>query len=147
MHHFECQKKVPFSKKEMAHLILDVENYKNFLPWIIESKVQNKQEKCFEGLLIFSYKGIQKGYTSRVIFEECEDDIYIKAIALDGPFQSLKSIWKISPDGDGQSLLNFSIDVTFSNFIYEKLFLNLFSQATEKTILAFEQQAFVLYRK
>ncbi|CAO5679015.1 MAG: Persistence and stress-resistance toxin PasT [Holosporales bacterium] len=146
MHIFKDTRDLPYSKEQIASLVLNVNAYKNFLPWIVESHILEQDQNYFTAYLAFSYSGIKKGYTSRTIINQTDTVIEIKTIAIDGPFKSLKSIWEIEEISSSASRINYSIEISFSNPLYSALFLNLFEDMVIKTMNAFKNRADDLFQ-
>lgn len=147
LNQYHQKKTLPYGMNEMFNLVKDVDSYKNFLPWIFESKTFDHHDNYFTGELTLNYKGFSKSYKSRVICERVIDECTIKTLAIDGPFKFLRSTWVIKHISEKQCELDFFVEFQFSNRLYEKLFLNIFEMTTLQTMDAFETQAQTLYKK
>ncbi|MBP9752721.1 MAG: type II toxin-antitoxin system RatA family toxin [Proteobacteria bacterium] len=146
MIHFNETRVLSFYRKNIVSLVLDVDTYKEFLPWVVASSITERGENYFTGYLEFSYMGMQKGYLSRTIVEEPSTDFtLIKTMALDGPFKSLKSLWHIKHLNDHSCHIDYSIDIAFLNPMYQTFFSKVFNDIAKQTINAFEERAQTLY--
>ncbi|KAL0591975.1 hypothetical protein ABG067_000628 [Albugo candida] len=66
-------KVVPFSADEMFDVVADVNSYKEFLPFCVESRILRKpNENVMEAMLRIGFKIFTEAYTSRVIMNRCE---------------------------------------------------------------------------
>lgn len=86
-----------FSTRENARsVILNVNDYHEFLPWCSDSRILNGNEKNFSAELAVSFSTIQNTYLSKVYWDNKEkrDQIHIE-VNNSGPFRSLKALWTI----------------------------------------------------
>ena len=66
MHH--SQKKVlNFNAKDIYSLVLDIEKYPLFLPYVSSAKILSKNENQLTARLGVNFKGFTSSYTSKVI--------------------------------------------------------------------------------
>nr|CCA25311.1 conserved hypothetical protein [Albugo laibachii Nc14] len=86
-------KVVPFSANEMFDVVADVNSYKEFLPFCVESRVLRKpNENVMEAMLRIGFKIFTEAYTSRVIMNR-PHKINIKS--LESPtFKRIESEWQ-----------------------------------------------------
>ena len=83
-------------KEQLIDLVLDIEKYPQFVPFCLDSKIYEKNEKG-DLLLIIADLTIGKGpfkdtYKSDVKFNKKDDSIYVTNI--DGPLKHLENKWK-----------------------------------------------------
>lgn len=142
MDSFYFEKEIALNRQFIATVVKNVDDYADFLPWITDSQTYDHIENCFIGRLSFCIKGFEYSYLSRVLIDETDEESIIKAMAIDGPFQSMKSVWSIKERGQNHSFVRFSIDLSWNNPAYRLLFKSIFSDIAEKTIDAFEKRAF-----
>ena len=92
-------------KKELIELVLDIEKYPKFIPYCIDSKVYQRDNKENE-ILIVADLTIGKGpfkdtYKSNVKYNKKEDVIFVKNI--DGPLKYLENKWHFKNIGKSES--------------------------------------------
>ena len=67
-------KKYNFSKQDAINVVLDINNYKDFLPWcknsIIKKKIKGANEDIIFADLQIGYKLFFDTYTSKVVFDK-----------------------------------------------------------------------------
>ena len=136
-------KKFDFPKKELINLILDINNYKDFLPWCKNSIVtydreENSKRIIFADLEI-GYKQIADTYTSEVIFDIENSQIIVKPVS--GPIKKLTNIWKFKEITEKSCEVNFYIEIELNNFILNTVFEKFFDAGFEKIFTSFENQA------
>ena len=112
-------KKFDFPKKELINLILDINNYKDFLPWCKNSIVTNDREENSKRIIFadleIGYKQIADTYTSEVIFDIENSQIIVKPVS--GPIKKLTNIWKFKEITEKSCEVNFYIEIELNNFI------------------------------
>ena len=136
-------KKFDFPKKELINLILDINNYKDFLPWcknsiITDDREENTKRIIFADLEI-GYKQIADTYTSEVIFDRENSQIIVKPVC--GPIKKLTNIWKFKEITEKSCEVNFYIEIELNNFILNTVFEKFFDAGFEKIFTSFENQA------
>lgn len=64
---------------------------------------------------------------------------------LDGPMKSLSNVWAFSPGEDGGCVIDFCVEFSFRNAIFEALAGQYLDRAFRKMVTAFENRAAKLY--
>ncbi len=68
-------KKFNYSKKDLIELVLKIDDYKNFLPWCINSKIltidKNEENLKITADLEIGFKNFREVYTSKVQVSLC----------------------------------------------------------------------------
>jgi coenzyme Q-binding protein COQ10 len=136
-------KKFDFPKKELINLILDINNYKDFLPWCKNSIVTDDREENTKRIIFadleIGYKQIADTYTSEVIFDRENSQIIVKPVS--GPIKKLTNIWKFKEITEKSCEVNFYIEIELNNFILNTVFEKFFDAGFEKIFTSFENQA------
>lgn len=66
------RKRVPFSCAEMFDVVADVNRYREFLPFCVDSRVLRRpNDNVMEAALRVGFKVFTESYTSRVIMKRC----------------------------------------------------------------------------
>ena len=135
-------KKFAFSKDEVINLILDIDKYKEFLPWCKNSYIVEKKEndlvKTISANLEIGYKQFADTYTSLVTLDKNKSEISVKH--LNGPLKKLNNIWKFKELSKKSCEVNFYIEIELDNFILNKIFEKFFNTGFEKNFLAFQDR-------
>ena len=136
-------KKFDFPKNELINLILDINNYKDFLPWCKNSIVTDDREENTKRIIFadleIGYKQIADTYTSEVIFDRENSQIIVKPVS--GPIKKLTNIWKFKEITEKSCEVNFYIEIELNNFILNTVFEKFFDAGFEKIFTSFENQA------
>ena len=85
-------------KKNLVDLVLDIDKYSSFIPYCIESKVHERNDKG-DNIFIIADLTIGKGifkdtYKSDVRYNKKDDTIYVTNI--DGPLKYLENKWNFT---------------------------------------------------
>ena len=130
-------KKFDFPKKELINLILDINNYKDFLPWCKNSIVTNDREENSKRIIFadleIGYKQIADTYTSEVIFDIENSQIIVKPVS--GPIKKLTNIWQFKEITKKSCEVNFYIEIELNNFILNTVFEKFFDAGDRKSVV------------
>lgn len=126
----------------MFDLVADVGRYGEFLPWVVAVRVRSNSATETVADLIVGFKALRERFTSRVVKER---PAQIRVDYVEGPLKHLSNDWKFRPDGEGGTLVDFCVDFTFRNRVFEAIAGQMFDTALRKMINAFEARADALY--
>lgn len=135
-------RQLPYTPEQMFDLVADVGRYGEFLPWVVAVRVRSNNATEMVADLIVGFKALRERFTSRVVKER---PFHIHVDYLEGPLKQLSNDWKFRPDGQGGTLVDFCVDFTFRNRVFEAIAGQMFDTALRRMINAFEERAAVLY--
>ena len=133
---------LPYSAEQMFDLVADVARYHEFLPWVIATRVKSDSETEMVADMLVGFKALREKFTSRVIKDRPNR---LEVIYVDGPMRDLDNVWHFRPLPDGGCELDFCVDFSFKNVMFEMLAGQYFDRAFRKMVAAFEQRADELY--
>lgn len=133
---------LPYSAEQMFDLVADVARYPEFLPWVIATRVRSNSDTEMVADMLVGFKALREKFTSRVIKERPHR---LEVIYVDGPMKDLDNIWRFIPRAEGGCELDFCVDFTFKNKMFEMLAGQYFDRAFRKMVAAFETRADELY--
>ena len=133
---------LPWSAEQMFDLVADVKRYAEFLPWVVATRVRSDGETEMVADMVVGFNALREKFTSRVnkLRPEMIDVDYV-----DGPMKELDNKWFFRPSPDGGCTIDFVVDFTFRNAVFEALAGRYLDRAFRKMVSAFEQRAAVLY--
>ena len=134
-------RQLPYSAEQMFDLVADVARYPEFLPWVVGARVRSDNEHEMIADLLVGFNALREKFTSRVLKVR---PLEIKVHYLDGPMRDLDNVWLFKPIPGGCEV-EFHIDFTFRNAVFEKLAGQYFNRAFHKMVGAFEVRAEQLY--
>ena len=142
------KKKIPCSKKNLIEMVLDIEKYPEFVPWCLDGKIHEKNDKGdtieIKADLTIGKSFFRDTYKSFVIYNKSEDSIHVTNI--DGPLKHLENEWFFRQDGDS-SEVEFNVDFELKNKILNVLMIKSFDLGLKKIADAFEKRAIQLFEK
>lgn len=133
---------LPYSCEQMFDLVADVGNYGKFLPWVVATRVRSNSDTEMIADMLVGFKALREKFTSRVEKRRPE---FLEVHYIDGPMRDLDNVWLFRPREDGGCEIDFCVDFTFKNKVFEALAGQYFDRAFRKMVSAFEQRAHDLY--
>jgi coenzyme Q-binding protein COQ10 len=131
-----------FSAEQMFDLVADVDRYPEFLPWVVATRVRTRTADELVADMLVGFKALREKFTSRV---ELSRPSMLEVHYIDGPMRDLDNIWQFHPLDDGGCEIEFSVDFSFRNKMFEMLAGQYFDRAFRKMVAAFETRAEALY--
>ena len=135
-------------KEQLIDLVLDIEKYPVFVPFCVDSKIYEKNEKD-NLLLIVADLTIGKGpfkdtYKSDVKFNRKEDSIYVTN--LEGPLKHLENNWRFKEENNITEV-SFEVDFELKNEFLNIVMTKSFQFGLNKIADAFQKRAEHLFKK
>ena len=133
---------IEIEKENLIDLVLDIDTYPDFIPYCINSKVYERNDKG-ENIFIIADLTIGKGifqdtYKSDVRYNKIDDTIYVTNI--DGPLKYLKNKWFFIKK-DNLTEVCFDVDFELKNKFLNILMTKSFKFGLEKIADAFQKRA------
>ncbi len=136
-------KKFNYSKKDLIELVLKIDDYKNFLPWCINSKIltidKNEENLKIIADLEIGFKTFREVYTSKVLYSNKTSKIEVTSVS--GNIKKLSNIWEFEIIDKRSCNVIFFIDIELKNPIINIIFNKFFNYGFEKILNSFEQRA------
>jgi coenzyme Q-binding protein COQ10 len=135
-------RRLPYSAEQMYELVADVARYGEFLPWVMATRVRSDSETEMVADMLVGFSAIREKFTSRVEKQRPDE---IRVHYVDGPLRDLDNRWRFRALGPHECEVDFCVDFTFRNVLFEKLAGQYFDRAFRKMVAAFEARAAQLY--
>jgi coenzyme Q-binding protein COQ10 len=135
-------RRLPYSAQQMFDLIADVGRYGEFLPWVIATRVRADSETEMVADMVVGFKAIRESFTSRVTKDRPRE---IAVHYVDGPLSDLDNVWTFRAVDDQTCEIDFLVEFTFRNRLFERIAGQYFDKAFRKMVEAFEARAAELY--
>lgn len=135
-------RRLPYSAQQMFDLVADVGRYGEFLPWVVATRVRSNSDTEMVADMLVGFSQLREKFTSRVIKDRPRR---IEVHYVDGPMKDLDNRWLFTPTDDGGCEIDFCVDFTFRNRVFEALAGQYFDRAFRKMVAAFETRAAALY--
>ena len=141
------KKIISCNKKNLIQMVLDIEQYPQFVPWCMNGKIYKKNETIdfieIEADLKVGKKFINETYSSLVLYSKKKDTIAV--VNIDGPLKYLKNEWKFKQINENTQL-EFNIDFELKNSFLNIIMKNSFNFGLKKIADAFENRARELFK-
>jgi coenzyme Q-binding protein COQ10 len=135
-------RRLPYSAEQMFDLVADVARYGEFLPWVIAARVRSNSDTEMVADMVVGFKSLRESFTSRVAKDRPN---VIKVHYVDGPLSDLDNVWTFRAVDDHTCEIDFLVEFTFRNRLFEKIAGQYFDKAFRKMVEAFETRAAALY--
>ncbi|TMM49936.1 type II toxin-antitoxin system RatA family toxin [Qipengyuania marisflavi] len=133
---------MPWSAEQMFDLVADVARYPEFLPWVVATRVRSDSDTEMTADMLVGFKSIREKFTSHVTKDRpCQLTVHY----VDGPLRDLDNRWRFTPLGEHSCEVNFCVDFSFKNRVFEALAGQYFDRAFRRMVSAFETRAGELY--
>lgn len=142
MHKFSTEIILPYSIEQLYNLIIDIDEYPEFLPWCSAARILEKNEDKIIAELVISFKAFSEKYTSLVTLNPPIDEkAKVDVSLLSGPFNTLSNSWVLEAVDASNTKIQFDLAFEFKSFILDNMMGLVFSNATEKMMEAFKKRA------
>ena len=135
-------RRLPYSAEQMFDLVADVGRYGEFLPWVVATRVRSDDGHEMVADMLVGFKALREKFTSKVIKDRPGR---LEVIYIDGPMRDLDNVWLFRQLDDGGCEIDFSVNFSFRNKMFEMLAGQYFDRAFRKMVAAFEERADQLY--
>ncbi len=135
-------RRLPYSAEQMFDLVADVARYGEFLPWVIATRVRSNSDTEMVADMVVGFKSLRESFTSRVAKDRPNT---IKVHYVDGPLSDLDNVWTFRAVDEHTCEIDFLVEFTFRNRLFEKIAGQYFDKAFRKMVEAFETRAAALY--
>ena len=132
----------PWSAEQMFDLVADVKRYPEFLPWVVATRVRRDGDTEMIADMLVGFNALREKFTSKVTKDRPR---MIDVDYLEGPMRELDNKWFFHPEPGGGCRIDFCVDFTFRNPIFEALAGQYLDRAFRKMVSAFEARAAALY--
>lgn len=133
---------LPFSAEQMFDLVADVARYAEFLPWVVATRVKSDSETVMVADMLVGFNALKEKFTSRVHKLRPAN---IRVDYLDGPLKRLENDWTFHAIDEHSCRIDFDVDFSFRNALFERLAGQHLDRALRKMVSAFEARAAALY--
>lgn len=133
---------VPYTADLMFRVVADVEQYPQFLPWVVALRVLSrehvKNRDILSAEMAVGYGALREKYTSRVVLDPSAYSIDVAQTS--GPFKLLENHWRFTPLAQS-CRVEFSLAYEFRNRVLNAVAGAAFGKVYVKMADAFEARA------
>jgi len=138
MHCFEETKVLPVSAKAMYDLVMDIEAYPAFVPWICGAELLEVKDNELSAELTMDLAGTKHKFQTVDYFMPHK---LVEIRLLTGPFKFLESVWTFEHIDEHSCTVHFSIEFEFKSTMLDIVASPLFGAACKTMVKTFEKRA------
>lgn len=141
MHCFEETRVLPVSAKMMYDLVMDIEAYPAFVPWISGAELLSLQKNELSAELTMDIAGTKHKFQT---VDRFMPNKLVEIRLLCGPFKFLESVWTFDVVDDTHCSVHFSIEFEFKSMMLDIVASPIFGAACKTMVKTFEKRALSL---
>lgn len=128
---------------EVFDLVADIKRYPEFIKWIRTMRVSGEREedgvRKYRGEVDVGFKGFSERFATDIAADD--ENRTVEVSLARGPFKKLQNRWKMSPDGELGTVVDFFIDYEFRNPVLSLLAKANTTLAVNKIMKSFIDEA------
>jgi coenzyme Q-binding protein COQ10 len=128
----------------MFDVVMDIEAYPSFLPWVAEARILTRSEHDLSAELVADFKGLRQPFKT---VDRFVPNKLVEVRLLEGPFRFLESVWSFEERGPDACRVRFSIEFEFKSMVLGMVASPIFGHACKTMAHVFEERAMQLYSK
>lgn len=144
MHSFEETRLVACPSQHLFDVVMDIDAYPEFLPWLAEAKVLNRIDGELTAELVADFAGVRHSFQTVDRFLAPK---LVEIRLLKGPFRFLESVWTFEEVDESSCRVHFSIEFEFQSIMLGLVATPIFSTACRTMVHMFEKRALNLIQK
>jgi ribosome-associated toxin RatA of RatAB toxin-antitoxin module len=133
---------VTYTPEQMFDLVVDVERYCEFLPWVAGAQVHEKSDAGLLASMTMERGGVRQSFTTRNVTQRPD---WMTLSLVEGPFRMLEGTWSFKPIGTEGTRVELVMKFQFANPLATMLFGKAFEQSVGELIDAFVLRARQMY--
>lgn len=138
MHSFEETRELPCAAQDMFDVVMDIDAYADFLPWVADARILSREEGELTAELVADLAGMRHSFKTLDRFITGK---LVEIRLLEGPFRFLESVWTFERVSEHTCRVHFSIEFEFRNMMLDMVASPVFSSVCKSMVHAFEQRA------
>lgn len=129
---------VTFSPEQMFDLVIDVERYPEFLPWVASAELHERSSHDLLASMEMQRAGVRERFTTRNSFDRPG---FMTLQLVQGPFRTLDGRWTFTPIAEAGTRIELEMRFEFANPVVSLLFGRAFEHSCNELIDAFIARA------
>jgi len=136
------RQRLKYTPSQLFDLIVDVERYPEFMPWIVDSRVRRRIDNVMNTELTVGKGPLRKRFTTIAVLDRPHR---VDITSRDSMFRRFEMHWILQPIAESDTNLEYSLDYQFSSRILQMLMAAAFVSQAAATVAAFKRRALYLY--
>lgn len=141
MRNYKEQQRLPFPPQKLFDLVMNIEDYPQFLPWCQGARIIKRDSEQMEATLKVGYTPFEESFTSRVTWgQNSPTSLWIKTSAIKGPIDNLDAVWTFQGIDD-QCELTYEMAYKAPSGLMHMVMDKVFQTIAQSMINAFTKRA------
>ena len=136
------RQRLKYTPSQLFDLIVDVERYPEFMPWIVDSRVRRRVDNVMYSELTVGKGPLRKRFSTIAVLDRPHR---VNITSRDSMFQRFEMRWFLQPIAEGDTNLEYSLSYQFSSRVLQILMTAAFATQAAATVAAFKRRAHYLY--
>ncbi|MDD3609322.1 MAG: type II toxin-antitoxin system RatA family toxin [Halothiobacillaceae bacterium] len=133
---------VPYTPNEMYTLVNAVEDYPQFLPWCVQTRVMLRSEEEVRASITLARGALRKSFTTH---NRMQPGKMIEIRLVEGPFRRLSGHWLFAPAGESACVVTLEMEFEFANRLLDMAIGPVFREIVNGLVDAFQRRAEQVY--
>ena len=123
---------------QLFDLVVDVEQYPDFLPWVIAARVTGRRDQTMLVEMTMGTSLLHKQFTTVALLDRPHR---MEINSYDPIFERFEQIWTFEPAADGGTNVEYRVDVRFQSDILQALIGASFVERSKTMVSAYMRRA------
>jgi coenzyme Q-binding protein COQ10 len=131
-----------YSPEQLFDLVVDVDQYPNFLPWVITARVTGRRDRMMWVAMTMGTSLLNKHFTTKAFLTKPHR---VEINSYDPMFECFDQVWTFEPAPEGGTNAEYRVDIRFKSQMLQLLFGVSFAERTKAMVKAYMRRAQYLY--
>ena len=136
------RQRLKYPPAQLFDLIVDVERYPEFMPWIVDSRVRRRDDRTMNTELTVGAGPLRKRFSTIAVLDRPHR---VDITSRDSMFERFQMRWILQPTTEGGTNIEYYVDFKFRSRVLQMLMTAAFASQTAATMSAFKRRAHYLY--
>jgi coenzyme Q-binding protein COQ10 len=136
------RQRLKYTPSQLFDLIVDVERYPEFMPWIADSRVRRRDDRTMNTEMTVGAGPLRKRFSTVAVLDRPHR---VDITSRDSMFERFQMRWILQPTTEGGTNIEYYVDFKFRSRVLQMLMTAAFASQTAATMSAFKRRAHYLY--
>jgi coenzyme Q-binding protein COQ10 len=131
-----------YTPAQLFDLVVDVDQYPNFLPWVITARVTARRDRMMWVAMTMGTSLLHKHFTTKAFLDKPHR---VEINSYDPMFECFDQVWTFKPAAEGGTSIEYRVDIRFKSQIMQVLLGVSFAERANTMVKAYMRRAQYLY--
>ena len=141
MKHVE-KHRLPYTPSQLFDLVVDVDKYPDFVPWVIAAKVMRRENTTMWSAMTMGTSFLNKRFTTVASLDRPHR---VDITSHDPMFECFEQSWTFEPAAEGCTDIEYRVDIRLNSRILQVLIASSFADRASTMVSAYMRRARFLY--